>query len=113
MGGVQKRTRPRRKDEVYTPNHPTTITGTRTPSSMDLQAHFALYRGTPMSAVEIGIRLNCPPPNVLTVLLQLAGEGFIERSGNGDTVTADTPWKIAAVEERSVRFVRSGQARRR
>lgn len=77
---------------AHTDFHPAIITGNRTPSVFELQSHFALYRGVPMNAGDVGLRLNCPAANVLSVLLELDADGPIRVVSPNGPPTVDTQW---------------------
>lgn len=81
------------RDKCLTsPIHAAQTTGNRVPTVLELMTYFALYRGVAMDSREIGIRLNCPPGNVLAVLVQLEHDGTIRPQPCDGERTESTKW---------------------
>lgn len=70
-------------------------TGGRSPSRTSLLSTLGVFRDVPMSAFTLGLRTNCPPTNVLTVLQQLEADGVIRRTDTSvEEVSIQTKWVI-------------------
>lgn len=85
-----------RKSQRYKPDtsdfHPQHVFGDRSPSEIELMSHFALFRGVPMSARGISLRVNCRPSNVLTVLQRLHADGRIRQERPNGPPDETTTW---------------------
>lgn len=95
MGGMLKRTRHWKHHYDFMPDQSPIIMGDRTPTASELTTHFALFRGVPMNASDIGIRINCPAQNVLVVLWRLERDGLVRRADeDGIEATTQSKWQM-------------------